>query len=223
MSKPQPSSTQTYAPDSDEAAVRDGQGGEASAAESGASDQGDNQEAEQQTLSADLKRAIVGGVVAAVVALAGTLAVGNVGGGEAQVLLRAMIPTTRAFASTVMIASATVIALMLTLLSLSASTTSTLRPIHYHRIRHIAQVDVAVFITATVFLLLLNLPLEQADKVPVSFFDVMYYVSVSVSAALGGAVVAIVLMLYHTVREMIRVVGPGEESTLIADEEEEQR
>ncbi len=182
------------------------------------SDQGG--ETDEQILSADLKRAAVGGVIAAIVALVGALATGKISGAEGQALVQAMLPTTRAFTTTAMIASATIIALMVTLLSLSANANSTLKPVYYRRIQHIATIDVGVFISATLFLLLLNLPLERADKVPMSYYDVMYYANVAVSAALGGAIIAIVLMLYHTVRDMIRIVGPSDEHPLIMSEED---
>lgn len=179
---------------------------------------------DEQTFSSDLKRAIVGGTIATAVALIGTLAVGHTSGAEGQHLVQSMLPTTRAFTSTAMIASATILALMLTLLSLSANANSTLKPIYYRRIRHIALVDVSVFIAATLFLLLLNLPLERADKVPMSLYSVMYYANVIFSAALGGAIIAIVLMLYHTVRDMIRIVGPVDGAgALVAEEDEEAR
>jgi hypothetical protein len=125
-----------------------------------------------------------------------------------------MLTTTRFLCSGVMTASATTLALMLTLLSLSANASSKLKRDHYERVRQIALLDAVAFIAATFVLLCLNIPVEQADNVDASWYDVLYYAFLGASAVLGGLLVVIVLMLYNTVKYMILVVGPADTDEL---------
>lgn len=170
------------------------------------------------SLKRDIGLATVGAVLAAAVAFGGAYSIGNLGGVEAIGLIQSSLPTSRFLASALMTSSATILALMLTLLSLSHGTDFRLHPIHYRRVRIIALVDATAFVAATVFLLLLNIPVEETKNVPARWYDTLYYIMLGVSSALGGVLIGIVLMLYHTVRDVIRTVSGGDEGPLVADE-----
>lgn len=174
------------------------------------------------SLKRDLWLAVVGAVLAAVIASGGAYAIGNLGGIEAIGLIQSTLPTSRFLASALMTSSATILALMLTLLSLSSGADSQLRPIHYRRVRIIALVDTAAFVAATIFLLLLNIPVEETENVPADWYVTLYYMMLGASAALGGLLICIVLMLYHTVRDVIHTVSGGEEGPLVADEDSDE-
>lgn len=167
----------------------------------------------------DLRKAILGGVIAALVSAVGSWAVGNVHGSEGLVLLEAMLPTTRFLCSSVMTASATVLALMLTLLSLSTGSSNRFDASHYQRVRQIALIDAIAFVAATVFLLVLNIPLEESDNIATAWYSTAYYVVLGASSLLGGLLVAAILMLYDAVRDMIQVVGiKGQDHPLVKAE-----
>lgn len=168
-------------------------------------------------LRADIRVAIIGGAFSAVLMGVVTLAAGSLSGSEAQVMLQASSPTTRFLCSAVMTASATTLALMLTLLSMSTDQDDKVRGAHYERIRQIAFVDVVAFIGATLFLVLHVVPLGDASTIPVGWFDAVYYVSTVLSALLGGVLVAVMLLLYAAVRDIILTVGPGDETPLLED------
>jgi|GEM_PF-1417774 len=155
----------------------------------------------------DLRKALLGGALAAAVSVAGAWAVGRVSGAEGLVLLEAMLPTTRFLCSAVMTASATMLALMLTLIGLSANSSSRFHPSHYERIRQIALVDAIAFVAGTVFLLVLNIPLEESDKFSATWYSTAYYVVLIGSSLLGGLLITAVLMLYDTVRDIIQIFG----------------
>lgn len=157
------------------------------------------------------KRVLIGGILTGVAALAGGYAVGRISGYEARVLLEATLPTTRFLCSAVMTATASILALMLTVLSLSSGVNVTLKPSHYVRIRRIALVDSVALIIATLFLLLLSVPVSESDQVPSSWFTTLYYVVLGVSSILGGILISTVLMLYDTVKDVIEVIGLEEE------------
>lgn len=48
----------------------------------------------------------------------------------------------------------------------------------------------------------------------------IYYTSAVMAAILGGVLVAVMLLLYAAVRDVITVVGPGDGSPLYADQED---
>lgn len=170
---------------------------------------------------ADTKKAIVGGSIAFIILFAGTYSVGEVGGFEARDLLTSMLPTARFLYSAVVTASATILALMLTLLSLSFNTQGRLDEGHYRRIRRIALIDTVTFIAAMTFLLFLVVPLDEPQQILPSWYEIFYYVTIVGSAILGGLLVTIVLMLYSTVTDIITIFGfRREDHPLIATDDE---
>ncbi len=171
------------------------------------------------SLSRDTKRATIGGGVAALVALIGLILVNVSSGGEARLLLEGMLPSIRFLCSAVMTATATVLALMLTLLSFSNTQSARLKSAHYDRVRQIAQMDSVTFAAALVLLLLVSVPLAESSEVPASWYTIVYYVTVLYTAGLGGALIVIVLMLYHAVTDLIGVIHPTEKSHLLADDD----
>lgn len=173
-------------------------------------------ETDHSTVEVDLRRALLGGALAAVVALIGVWVVGRLSGAEAQVLTETALPRLLDLCNTVILASATILALMLTLLGLSSGSSVELKPVFYRRIQQLSLLDAIVFVAAMLVFLLFNIPIVEADKVPVSWYNVIYYTSVSVAALLGGALVSIVTMLYSTVRDVISVVGLGNEDHAVA-------
>ena len=176
---------------------------------------------DQHQLRADLRIAGTGGVIAALVMGALVLAVGNLSPWEAQSLLEASLPTTRFLCSSVMAASATTLALMLTLLSLSAGVERDVKKSHYERIRQIALVDVVAFIGATLLLVTLVVPFGEASEIPSGWYIAIYYATSLLAAVLGGMLVAVMLLLYAAVRDLIATVGPGDGSPLYADDDDE--
>lgn len=153
------------------------------------------------------KKAIIGGTLGAVVLFVGTYSVGEISRMEARELLITMLPTARFLYSAVITASATILALMLTLLSLSFNTQSRLDVSHYRRIRRIALIDTVTFIAAMTFLLFLVVPLDEPQRILPSWYEIFYYITIVGSAVLGGLLVTIVLMLYSTVTDMITIFG----------------
>lgn len=179
--------------------------------------EGQDEHSDSISLSRDTKRAGVGGSVAALVALIGMILVNVSSGSEARLLLQGMLPSIRFLCSAVMTATATVLALMLTLLSFSNTQSGKLKSMHYDRVRQIAQMDSVTFAAALVLLLLLSVPLAESSEVPANWYTIVYYVAVLYTAALGGALITIVLMLYNAITDLIRVIHPAEESQLLVD------
>jgi hypothetical protein len=160
----------------------------------------------------DTKRVIIGGCLATAITGVGAWLVGSAAGGEAHMLLNVTLETARNFCGTVTLALGNILALMLTLLSLSANSNVDLTWSHYERVKQIAWLVSVVLIGSILIYLLLNIPLEKSDKTSGSGFGYLYYLILAISSILGGALISVVLMLYNTVKDIIHAVGPGEGS-----------
>lgn len=166
-----------------------------------------DEEQEYARWKRDATVAVGAGVGAAVLMGLGTFAVGNVGSNEARLLLEAMMPTSRFLASSVMTASATILALMLTLLGMTVKADVTLQTTFYHRIRQIAFYDMLLLVGAISFLVLHCIPITKSDELPEWWYPAVYYSLLAVSAVIGGAMVSVVAMLYATLRDLIQIMG----------------
>lgn len=170
-------------------------------------------------LHAEDRKPLAGGLIAAGACLAGTLALGRPGDFEARQLLEATLPTIRFLGSAMITASATILALMLTLLGLSFSTEHRLSGDHYRRIRRIARYDAVVLVGALLFLVLLTMPVAASDNFPSGWFDWLYYGVLGTASLLAGWLSAIVFMLYGTISDIVEVSGlRREDHPLLASE-----
>lgn len=160
-------------------------------------------------LSHYTKRAILGGVIALGVVTLGTFLMGHLSGYEAKILIRSSITGLNTLCNTIVLASATILALMLTLLGVSSSTSSTLKKDHYLHIIQLAKLDTVIFVVSLLFFLLFNLPVTESENIPENWFTIIYYITLGVTAVLSSALVVVVLMLYNTIINIIKIVGLG--------------
>ncbi len=158
---------------------------------------------------------LIGGCVAAGVAGVGIWGIGAGSGGETKLLIEAMLPSTRFLCSSVMTATATVLSLMLAMLGFTSSTDRELTPEFYSRVQKIALADATVFVAATLLLLCVSVPINESDKVPIHWFTAIYYFTLIATAAIGGSLISIVLMLYSAVAGIIAIFHPELKSTLL--------
>lgn len=166
-------------------------------------------------------RAWVGGGAATAVAIIGTLLVNFSTQGETKVLLESMLPATRFFCSAVMSATATILALLLTLLTFSGNVDFEMKSEHYERIKFMAKVAAFVLTFASVLLLFVAVPIvENADEVPIMAYNVIYYTIFITSSLIGGGLVMVVILLYQAIISLIHITHPEHESDLIRNEEQ---
>ena len=176
-------------------------------------------------LEVDLRRALSGGILGALVTAIGAYVVGHLSGAEAKLLMETTLPRTQSLAGTIILASATILALMLTLLGVSTGADSDIKPGHYQRVRQIAFFDAIVFSFAMVINLILNVPFVESNEVPTQWYNVIYYVSLGAASLMGGALISIVVMIYNTVSDVIQLVGvdSADHARSISQEEKEKR
>ena len=172
-------------------------------------------------LSRYTKRALIGGGISLIVIVLGTVLLGKLSGYEAKVLIKNSLDGLNTLCNTIALASATILALLLTLLGLSSNSKSKLKKDHYQHVLQIAKLDTVVFITAVMTFLLFNLPITESDNVPNNWFNVLYYMSLAVSSILSAALIVVVLMLYNTVVNIIKIVGLGIKDHPLAYQEDE--
>lgn len=171
-------------------------------------------------ISGYTKRAFLGGGISLLVITIGTYLLGHLSGYEAKVLIKNSVDGLNTLCNTIALASATILALLLTLLSLSASSKSKLKEEHYIHVLLIAKVDTIVFVAAVMAFLFLNLPITESDSVPANWFSTIYYVTLGASSVLSAALIVVVLMLYSTVVNIIKIVGLGVKDHPLAVQED---
>ncbi len=155
------------------------------------------------------KRAILGGVLAMGIICLGTFMLGHLSGYEAKELIKVSIGGLNTLCNTIVLSSATILALMLTLLGVSSGTSSQLKDNHYNNIMRIAKLDTAIFVVALLSFLLFNLPVTESENIPANWFNVFYYITLGVGTVLSSALITVVLMLYSTIVNIIKIVGLG--------------
>lgn len=169
----------------------------------------------------DSKRPVFGGFSITVVGLGAALLIGETGGYKAEQLLDQSVPQMNALCNTIILASATILALLLTLLGLSSGTPFRLKKAFYFRVQQIAFFDATLFVVTMLLFLALNFPVAQSESLPPIWFQALYYSSLGASALVGGMIVTVVLLLYQTVSDLIQIVGYGnDEHPMLRDLEE---
>lgn len=164
----------------------------------------------KNTLFIGGKKALLGGLLAAGIALGGQWMIGQIYSGyEARKLLESMSEAAHYLGSAVVTASATILALMLTMLSLSNQADKEFDTIFYGRIKRIGVLTTVSLIGGILLLLFLSVPFQEADGVPGHWYTTIYYIMISFLAVLSGLLVAIVLMLLNAMTSLIDVVRPS--------------
>lgn len=161
-----------------------------------------------------LRSSLVGGGVTALIAFGGLATVGRISPFRAISLLEAIVPTIRFLSSATLTGGITMLALMLTLLSFTATHTEDFTEAHYERIQQVAALNALLIIMSMVLLMVLSVPLEEADAFR-RLYTWIYYGIVLLMSLLGGLLIAVVVMLHSTIRGLIHALHPKQESALI--------
>lgn len=174
-------------------------------------------------ISTYTKRALLGGAISLAIILSGTFLLGKLSGYEAKILIRNSLTGMNTLCNTIALASATILALLLTLLGISSSSKSKLKKDHYRHILQIAKLDTFVFVAAVITFLIFNLPITESESLPYNWFNFVYYISLAISSVLSSLLIMVVLMLYNTIVNIIKIVGLGiMDHPLVSKEVEEE-
>jgi len=155
------------------------------------------------------KRALIGGAIATIFTAIGVFLLGNISGHKAKDLLESSMSGLNMLCNTIILASATILALLLTLLSLSSGSEDNIKAKHYKNVLNIAKFDVILFISALILFQFFNIPILESNEVPTSWYDVVYWVTLFTTSVISGMMIVVILMLYNSVTTMISIVGLG--------------
>lgn len=163
----------------------------------------------------DYKMSLYGGLLTAVFSGGSVYLLGSLSGFEAIQLIESTLPRISTLFTTIILASATILALILTLLGISSASTSKLKKYHYKQVLSLAKFASFLFILALVIFQFLNLPFNEAKNIPSSWYSTIYYSILLTSSVLSGMMVTVILMLYKIIHNIIIIVGLGEDHSLI--------
>ncbi|QDO92591.1 hypothetical protein FNB79_00870 [Formosa sediminum] len=156
------------------------------------------------------KNAIYGGVLATLFTGLGVFLLGNVSGYEARHLLKVSLNSLNMLCNTIVLASATILALLLTLLSVSDGSKDTIKERHYQQVLSIAKFDVVLFISALILFQFFNIPISESENVPTSWFSIIYWTTLASTSIISGMMITVIMMLYNAVTNLIAIIGLGE-------------
>lgn len=170
-----------------------------------------------------IKRLILAGVIALCILSLGAYAIGDLSGYEAKDLFKKSISGINMLSNTIILASATILALLLTVLGLGTDLNDELCDAHYKHIKAVAKLDVIVLISAIVSFIIFNLPITEGENVPKQWYTTIYYTTIGITSLLGAALMVVVMMLYKTITNLIASIGFGKDSIFATDEDEEEQ
>ncbi|MCM4158881.1 hypothetical protein FHG64_01285 [Antarcticibacterium flavum] len=153
----------------------------------------------------------------------GTFVLGEISGYQARELLTTSLSGINMLCNTVILGASTILALMLTLLSLSRAAESQINKTHYRHVLAIAKADTILIIVAIITFMLFNLPITESREVPNAWFSTIYYVSLGMAAVIGGGFIAVITMLYGTIANVILIVGLRVTDHPLVDNENEEQ
>lgn len=171
----------------------------------------------------ETKRAITGGLIAMGITLAGSILLGNLSGYEAKKLINASIPSFNMLCNTVILASATILTLLLTALGMSTRSDQKFKEAFYLRVKRIAQFDAVLFVTSMLVFLILNIPIVESEEIPAKWYNNLYYISLGAASLIGGFLITVVSLLYSTISDLITIFGghAKEHPFIMVNEEED--
>jgi len=164
----------------------------------------------------EFKGAATGGLVTASFLFIVIIGVGRIHSFQARGLIEAVLPTARFLGSTVIAASVTVLALLLTLIGLSLNTKEQFSARLYDRAIRITRLAVVCIVMGVGVLLAVSVPVVEVPEIA-PHYAALYYGLSAAMAVLGGLVTAMGLMIGATLRGLIGAAHPDGDSDLVEE------
>lgn len=130
---------------------------------------------------------------------------------EARKMISALSSPALYLGSAIASSAATTLALMLTLLGLVRRANAEFDPLMYRQIYPIAALSTVLLAGAVVMLLLMTMPIGEFEDVPARWFPMLYKVLYWIVVILSAGLVAMVSMLFGTVRSLIAKLTPHDD------------
>ena len=153
------------------------------------------------------KNSFYGGIISSLFTGLAIFLIGNISGYQAKQLIASSLPGINMLCNTIVLASATILALLLTLLGVSSGSETKLDKSYYKSVLLIAKIDTILFVGALILFQLFNIPITESDAVPTSWFVSIYWTTLFFSSLLSGMMITVILLLYTSVTNIIKIVG----------------
>lgn len=138
-------------------------------------------------------------------------AIGNIySSGEAMVLLESLARSGLYLGSATATASATTLALMLTLIGMVRRSETEFNQRVYRNIGHIAQLAFASLLASLILLLVLVFPVGEFDDMPDYWYPRLYEGLFAGTVLVVALLSSTVTMLYLTIRDVLAHLTPGD-------------
>lgn len=151
-------------------------------------------------------------LVLCVVGFAARKAIGTIySTAEATSLIDALSRAGLYLGSAIVTASATTLALMLTMIGMMRRMDSEFENATYRGVELIARLATVSLMFGLIVLLAFTLPVGEFEKLPAAWFDNLYNVLFAACVIMVGLIAATVTVLYRTLRQVIATITPGNE------------
>lgn len=170
----------------------------------------------------DSRIPIIGGSAITLIGLTVAILIGEINTYEAKHFMHEQQNNINMLCNTIILSSATILALLFTVLGLSTGTEITLKKAFYSRIKQVALFDTLCFVITMCVFLSLNFPVEKAGDIPTIYYQVIYYVTAVSASLIGGMIVSVILLLYYTINDLIHILGFGSEHPMADVERKEE-
>ncbi|WP_405327582.1 hypothetical protein [Leeuwenhoekiella sp. LLG6367-2.1] len=168
------------------------------------------------------KLSIYGGLITFVFLGIAVFFLGDISGYKAKELIEVSLSGLNMLCNTIVLGSATILALLLTLLGISTGSNSKLKKAHYIQVLNIAKLDTILFISALIMFQMFNIPLTESEDMHTEWFKYLYWITLFFSSLISGMMVTVILLLYTTVTNIITIVGLEKDHYLISEDEIEE-
>tara|TARA_R110000751_G_scaffold200430_1_gene305272 strand:+ start:78 stop:623 length:546 start_codon:yes stop_codon:yes gene_type:complete len=168
------------------------------------------------------KLSIYGGFITFVFLGIAVFFLGDISGYKAKELIEVSLSGLNMLCNTIVLGSATILALLLTLLGISTGSNSKLKKAHYIQVLNIAKLDTILFISALIMFQMFNIPLTESEDMHTEWFKYLYWITLFFSSLISGMMVTVILLLYTTVTNIITIVGLEKDHYLISEDEIEE-
>ncbi|MEZ7495874.1 hypothetical protein QO206_10265 [Leeuwenhoekiella aequorea] len=165
------------------------------------------------------KLSIYGGLITFVFLGIAVFFLGDISGYKAKELIEVSLSGLNMLCNTIVLGSATILALLLTLLGISTGSNSKLKKAHYIQVLNIAKLDTILFISALIMFQMFNIPLTESEDMHTEWFKYLYWITLFFSSLISGMMVTVILLLYTTVTNIITIVGLEKDHYLISEDE----
>ncbi len=130
---------------------------------------------------------------------------------RAQEMIEALSQPALYLGSAIAGSAATTMALMLTLLGLVRRADAEFNASMYHRVYRISQLSAVLLAGSVVMLLVMTMPIGKFDQVPSAWFPTLYKVHYWMVVCLSALLVAMITLLFSTIRTLIAKVTPHDD------------